>query len=239
MQSLTIRSQGILLALVLCLTTPTLVLAGTLEGTVVYRGAVPKLPTVDMNADPQCAARHDGTVTSSVLVLGSEANGGRTLGNVLVQITGRLPASPPASGTVVIDQVGCLYEPRLVGVQLGQSLEVRNSDGLMHNVHFLPKQNEEKNLAMPPFLKQVKVDFAKPEPAFPVKCDLHPWMKAWVAVLEHPYFATTGPDGVFRIEGVPAGTYTAAAWHEKLGRVESEVTVPADGSTTVNLVMSR
>ena len=240
MQSLTTRSLFGLLAVLgiaTCLAAPAL--GGTVEGKVVYRGAVPNLPTLDMNADPQCADRHESVVTSPILVLGDEMDGDHTLGNVLVQITGRLPASSPPDGIVVVDQVGCLYQPRVVGVRVGQTLEVRNSDGIMHNVHFVPHENDGKNLAMPPFLEKIQIEFAKPEPAFPVKCDIHPWMRAWIAVLEHPFFAVTGPDGAFTIEGVPAGTYRAVAWHERLGTIESEVEVPADGSVTVEFVMSR
>lgn len=249
MQSLTTRFLFVSLAslaLGACLPAPAVAdpgagtARGTMTGTVVYQGDVPNLPTLDMNADPQCAEQHEDAVTSPVLVLGTDTDAGHhTLGNVLVQITGRLPASPPTDGTVVIDQVGCLYHPRVVGVRVGQTLEVRNSDKIMHNVHFVPKENDGKNLAMPPFLEKIQIEFTEPEPAFPVKCDIHPWMKAWIAVMEQPYFAVTGPDGAFAIEGIPAGTYTAVAWHERLGTVKSQVTVPADGSATVEFVMSR
>ena len=243
MQSLTSRSRLALLTFAACCVAALPTLAGTVDGTVVFRGAVPNLPTVDMNADPQCANQHETDVVSPVLVLGEISGGDRTLGNVLVQITGQitgsLPGSALAEGTVVIDQVGCLYQPRVAALQFGQTLEVRNSDGIMHNVHFVPEKNDEQNLAMPPFLKQIQIDFAQPEPAFPVQCDIHPWMKAWVAVLDHPYFAVTGPDGTYSIEDLPAGSYTAVAWHEKLGTSESEVTVPADGSVRVDFAMQR
>jgi len=241
MQSLTSRSSLVLLALAACCLAAQPTLAGTVEGTVIYQGAVPNLPTVDMNADPQCADQHEGDVVSPVLLLGDEAGEGHTLGNVLIQITGELPASATdsANETVVIDQVGCLYRPRVVGVRVGQTLEVRNSDGIMHTVHFMPKANDERNEAMPSFLKQIRIDFDQPEPAFPVSCALHPWMKAWIAVLEHPYFAVTGVDGSFSIGGLPAGSYTAVAWHEKLGTVEGEFTVTLDESVEVNFVMGR
>lgn len=223
----------------LALALPGAAAAGTVEGTVVYSGAVPDLPTLDMSGDPLCAELHDRVVTSSVLVLGTASSGGHTLGNVLIQITGSLPTGPPAGGSVVLDQAGCVYSPRVVVLRPGQTLEVRNPDGIMHTVHFEPKENDEKNLAMPPFLKQAKVEFSQPEPAFSVKCDMHLWMKAWVAILDHPYFAVTGADGHFAIDGLPVGTYTAVAWHEKLGTVSSEFTVAGNETTTVELVLSR
>jgi len=107
----------------------------------------------------------------------------------------------------------------------------RNSDGILHNVHGLPSENREFNIGMPPTLKEKEQTFNKPEMAFPVKCDVHPWMKAYIAVMTHPYFAVTDRDGKFTIEGLPAGTYEIEAWHEKLGTQTAEVTVDGDGAT--------
>lgn len=213
--------------------------AGEVRGTAVYVGPIPELPTLDMGADPQCAAQHDGPVTSDVLVTGEEHGEGHTLGNVFVQIVGTVPNVPPSDDKAVLDQKGCRYQPRVLGVRAGQALEVRNSDGIMHNVHFLPEANEEKNLAMPPFLEKIEVEFVEPEPAFPVKCDIHPWMKAWVAVMDHPFFAVTGADGTYAIEGLPAGDYEVTAWHEKLGKRTQNITVPKEGTATAEFSFSR
>lgn len=239
----TLRSTLLLpLALLVALAAPAD--AGDVTGTAVYVGPIPELPTLDMGADPQCAAQHDGPVTSDVLVTGDRVTGekhgeGHTLGNVFVQIVGTVPNVPPPEAEAVLDQKGCRYQPRVLGVRAGQTLEVRNSDGIMHNVHFLPGANEEKNLAMPPFLEKIEVEFVEPEPAFLVKCDIHPWMKAWVAVMDHPFFAVTGADGTYAIEDLPAGDYEVTAWHEKLGKRSQKITVPADGAVEADFSFSR
>jgi hypothetical protein len=127
-----------------------------------------------------------------------------------------------------LDQVGCRYSPHVLGVQVGQTVEIRNSDGLLHNVHGLPKVNASFNRAMPPNVTEYRHVFEQPEAPFLVKCDVHPWMGAWIEVLDHPYFAVSGGDGRFEITGLPAGTYEVEAWHEMLGTRSATVTV-ADG----------
>lgn len=208
--------------------------AGSVTGTVTFDGAVPKLRPLSMDADPACAAKHRGEVPSDVLVLGD----GKTLGNVFVQlkgVPGGRSAAPPEP--VVIDQVGCLYRPRVAGVLVGQRVLFKNSDGLMHNVRVLPQQNDELNIAMPPVLKEVARTFDRPEPLFPVRCDIHPWMRAYIAVMTHPYFAVTAKDGRFEIEDVPAGEYELEVWHEKLGTKTKRVAVPASGAARIDFTL--
>lgn len=209
-------------------------LAGSITGKVVYDGKVPNLRPIDMNADPNCAAKHDGRVANPMLTLG-EGNG---MANIFVQVK-NAPASSAAapSEAVLIDQHGCMYEPRVVGAMVGQPVLFRNSDGILHNVHGLPKENREFNIGMPPTLKEKEQVFNKPEPAFPVKCDVHPWMQSFVAVMTHPYFATTDGNGNFTIEGVPAGTYEVEIWHEKLGTQTQSVTV-GDGAAELNFTVA-
>jgi plastocyanin len=200
----------------------------TVSGTVTYSGDVPNLRPVSMSADPACAAKHTGDVPNNVLVLGDS----QSLGNVLVYVKSGLPAgqySAPAE-PAVIDQNGCLYDPRVIGVMKGQEVKFLNSDGILHNVHALPQQNQEFNIAMPAERKEASHTFDQPEEAFRVKCDVHPWMNAYIRVLEHPFFATTGPDGQFSLANLPAGTYEIEAWHERLGTQTQSVTV-ADGAT--------
>ncbi len=200
---------------------------GTVAGAVVFDGQAPRLKPVAMSADPDCETKHEGPVVSQSLVLGE----GQSLGNVFVQVKNPPAGSyPTPAEPVVIDQNGCLYAPRVVGVQAGQTLRFLNSDGILHNVHGLAKVNREFNIGMPPSLTEKDTVFNQPEPLFPVKCDVHPWMRTYVAVMTHPFFAVTGETGEFSIDGLPAGTYEIEAWHEKLGTRSASVTV-ADGET--------
>lgn len=198
--------------------------AQAISGTVAYEGPVPKLRPVAMDADPVCALKHKTPVESEVLVLGP----GNSLGNVLVSVVKGLPAGktyPAPKEPVVMDQKGCKYSPHVMGLMVGQPFKVLNSDGLLHNVHALPKVNQPFNMAMPPTRTEATQTFTKEEGIFTVKCDVHPWMQAYVRVLSHPYFAVTQPDGRFSIPGLAPGTYELEAWHEKLGTQTATVTV--------------
>jgi plastocyanin len=181
-----------------------------------------------MAADPVCAGKHDSPVMPQVLVLGE----GNTMGWVFVKVSAGVPEGsyPPPSEPAVIDQNGCVYHPHVLGMMAGQELKFLNSDGILHNVHGLPKENREFNLGMPATVTEQSVTLNRPEPLFTVKCDVHPWMNAYVAVMTHPFWAVTGENGAYAIGSLPAGTYTIEAWHERLGQQTSEVTV-ADGET--------
>lgn len=203
----------------------------TITGTITYVGQVPNLPTIDMNADPTCAAKHSGPVPVQALVLGD----GNTVGNIFVQVKDSFAQGdyPPPTTPVVIEQDGCMYNPHVVGVMAGQPLEFWNADGVLHNVHGLPQKNREFNLGMPATLREKQEVLNTPESLFPVKCDVHPWMNAYVAVMSHPYFDVTGTDGKYSIK-VPAGTYTIETWQEKLGTQTQQVTVGAGETKTVD-----
>jgi plastocyanin len=215
---------------------------GSVTGTITYDDQVPPpgrgpFAPLDLSADPACAKMHDDPVYSGVLVLGD----GNTMGNVFVQVK-----NPPAGNhdapreAVVIDQQGCFFVPRVVGVMAGQPLSFKNSDGFLHNVHGLPQENREFNIGMPPTLKEESVSLNKPEPVFTVKCDVHPWMNSYVAVMSHPYFAVTGEDGTFAIDGLPDGTYEVEAWHERLGTQTARVTIRGGRTTaTANFSFTR
>jgi plastocyanin len=211
--------------------------AATLSGTVKFEGTAPTLKPIEMAADPNCARKHSTAVANEMLVLGS----GNTVANVLVRVKSGLPAGKtyPAPATpAVIDQNGCQYHPHVLGMMVGQELEIKNSDGLLHNVHALPKINAEFNRAMPATMTDFKHKFDKPEDIFRVKCDVHPWMGSWVSVMTHPFFAVTGTDGKFTIPNLPAGTYEIEAWHEKLPGKTVSVTVTGDEKKTVDFSLA-
>ncbi len=215
------------LAVLLVATAPTAWAAGaTVSGTVSYTGQVPNLKPLSMDADPVCAKKHDAPVANEALVLGS----GNTMGNVIVWVSSGLPAGktwPAPKEPVTLNQDGCLYKPHVMGIMVGQPYKILNSDGILHNVHALPKVNPAFNKAMPPAVKEAETTFEKEEAIFQIKCDVHPWMSAFVGVFANPFFAVTGPDGKFAITGLDPGTYELSAWHEKLGTQKASVTVAA------------
>jgi hypothetical protein len=187
-----------------------------------------------MDADPVCAKKHATPVTNEMLVLGS----GNTMGNILVYVSKGLPAGKtyPAPATpVTLDQNGCMYVPHVQGIMVGQTYHILNSDGVLHNIHSLPKINSQFNKPMPPSVKETNTKFDKAEDVFKIKCDVHPWMEAYIGVFNHPFFATTKADGKFTISGLDPGTYTITAWQERLGVQTTTVTVGANETKTANI----
>ncbi len=205
---------------------------GTITGTVKFEGQVPHFRPINMDADPICSASHNGSVYPQMLVLGD----GNTMGNVFVYVKSGLSKTdyPAPAEAVVINQKGCNYSPHVAAVMVGQKLRILNPDGTLHNVHAMCKVNPEFNMAMPKFRTEVEKTFDKPEFMFPIKCDVHPWMNAWLAVMSHPFFSVTKADGKFEIKDLPAGTYEIEAWHEKLGTKTATVTVTNGGTQTVD-----
>ena len=209
-------------------------LAGTVTGSVKFEGTAPKLRPLKMEADPGCAKKHSGPVAPELLVLGD----GNAMANIFVRVTEVPGNHATPSEPVVMNQEGCQYIPHVMGVMVGQKFLVRNSDGLLHNVHSLAKVNQAFNRAMPGAVKEVDFTFDKEELMFKIKCDVHPWMGAYVGVMTHPFFDVTGKDGKFEIKGVPAGTYEIEAWHEKLGTKTASVTVGDNDTQTVDFSMT-
>ena len=205
--------------------------ASSVTGTVIYTGKPPTLKPLSMDADPVCAKKHSGPVANESLVLG---NGG-TMGHIMVFVSKGVPAGktyPVPPTPIVLDQNGCQYKPHVMGIMAGQPYKILNSDSLPHNVHTLPKVNKSFNQSMPGTLKEVTTKFDKPEPIFQVKCDVHPWMMAYIGVFTHPFFAVTSADGKFTLSGLDPGTYEITAWHEKLGTQTATVTVGANDKKT-------
>ena len=205
--------------------------ASSVSGTVTFAGKVPTLRPLAMDADPACAKKHTGPVPAEMLVLGN----GSTMGNIMVWVSKGLPAGkawPVPKTPVVLDQKGCMYVPHVMGIMVGQTYRILNSDGVLHNVHTLPKINKAFNRAMPPTLKEATTTFDKEEAIFHIKCDVHPWMSAYVGVFTHPFFSVTNTDGKFTISGLDPGTYEITAWHERLGTQTASVTVGANDKKT-------
>jgi plastocyanin len=227
-------AYGLRLAAVLVVITvwPSLaVAASSITGTVTFAGKAPNLRPLTMDADPVCAKKHSGPVPNELLVLGN----GNTMGNIMVWVSKGLPAGktfPAPQTPVVLDQNGCQYKPHVMGIMVGQPYKILNSDGLAHNVHTLPKVNPTFNKSMPATLKEATTKFDKPEPIFQIKCDIHPWMSAYIGVFTHPFFSATSTDGKFTISGLDPGTYEITAWHERLGTQTASVTVGANDKKT-------
>jgi len=203
---------------------------GSIVGTIKFEGGTPHLRLIHMDADPVCYAVNKGNVHSQEIILGDK----NSLRDVFVYIKSGLTKTnyPPPTEDAVINQAGCNYAPHVIGVMKGQKVKFLNPDGTLHNVHVMCRINPEFNAAMPDFRKEMQVSFDKPEFMFPIRCDVHPWMQAWIAVMAHPFFSVTGLSGKFEIKNIPAGTYAIEAWHEKLESKTATVTV-TDGATQI------
>ena len=195
---------------------------GSITGTITFEGKAPKMRPLKLDADPICVVNNEIAPKKEWLIL--DENKG--VKNVLVFVTEGLNIdySPPED-PVVIDQKGCIYSPHVLGIMAGQQLDILNNDGTLHNIHALPKVNKEFNKAQPRSKKKLSVKFEKPEAPFKVKCDVHPWMGAYIGVFDHPCFAVSGDDGTYIISDLKPGEYVIEAWHEKLGSQTANVTV--------------
>jgi hypothetical protein len=208
--------------------------AATVSGKVSFTGEKPKVPTLDMSANPACAKAHSTPAKSEEVVI----NDNGTLKNVLVYVKGVPDRQYPApSGAVTLDQKGCQYGPHVVAVMSGQNIEIKNDDPTNHNIHPLPKINQEWNESQAPGSDPKMRSFAREEkdPPIAVKCNVHPWMRSYIAVSNDPYTAVTGDDGTYTIKSLPPGSYTLVTWHEKYGKKETPVTVAAKDTKTVDV----
>jgi plastocyanin len=192
-----------------------------------------------MSATPFCMKAHPEGAKSEEVVTGS----GGTLKNAFVYVKSGLPDKtwPAPSTPVLLDQKGCMYSPHVVAVMAGQNIEVKNSDQTNHNIHPLPKVNQEWNESQAPGSDPKMRTFAREEmdPPIAVKCNVHPWMRSYIAVMNHPFFAVTGDDGTYTIKGLPPGTYTITVWHEKLAPtgMDQQITVGPKESKTQDFTL--
>lgn len=196
--------------------------AGTVKGVISFEGTPPAPKKIDMSEEPTCADKHQamgGAVTEDVVVKDGK------LKNVFVYIKEGLSGTyPKPSARVTIDQNGCVYNPHVLGIQPGQTLVIKNSDGLLHNINAKPDQNRGFNISQPTNMESTRT-FTTPEVMIPVECDVHGWMKAYIGVLDHSFYSVTADQGAFALKGLPAGTYVIEAWHEKYGTQTQTVTV--------------
>lgn len=211
--------------------------AADIVGTVTLKGSPPKEKDITpLKEDPNCGKLHSEMPTTHFYVAGP--NGG--LADVVVSLQGVSGKSAGASARPAeLDQKGCEYVPQILAVQTDQKIVIKNSDPVLHNVHDLPAEagNKEQNMAQMPGGPELSFTFAKPEMFLKFKCDVHPWMFAWVSVFDHPYFAVSGKDGTFKIANVPAGKYTIQAAHRKAGTATQEIEVKEGQPAKVNFAL--
>ena len=199
-------------------------------GVVKFKGTALKPTRIDMSADPYCAKAHSSPATTEETLV--DTNGG--LENVVVFVSDGLQSAtfPVPDEPAVMEQKGCQYKPHVLAMRAGQKLKVVNSDATTHNIHPMPNNNREWNVSQPQGVPVEQI-FAREEVAISVKCNIHPWMRSYIAVVKNPYFAVTDKSGAFELKNLPPGTYTVQAWHEKLGSKTQKITVSAGATPTM------
>lgn len=203
----------------------------SIAGKVSYSGEPAETSLIKMSADPRCHELHpDGLERSAFIV--SEDGG---VADVVVYVKGVSGSYPAPAEASLLDQDGCNYSPHSVALMTGQQFTIRNSDATLHNIHPRPKKNAEFNVGQPRQGMETTKTFTDPELLIPVGCDVHPWMRAYVSVFDHPFFAVTGADGSFEIKGLAAGEYAVEAIHPTLETVSGTITVEDGGAATLNL----
>lgn len=204
---------------------------GTIAGHITLAGKPPGNPIIRMGMDPKCADMNRGrqVIQEQALVTGDGS-----VANVFVRLEGTFPPSPVPATPVVIDQRSCVYGPRVVGMRVGQRLQIRNDDDLLHNVHSSSAANNSFNVGQPKAGAMFDYTPKSPEVMLKLGCDVHRWMVAFVGVMPHPYFAVSSATGQYEIAQVPPGTYTIKSWHEQFGERTATVTVKAGGRTSAD-----
>jgi plastocyanin len=211
--------------------TPDLANGATITGKVIFDGTKPVAKTLDMSANPVCMRAHASSPQKSEEV---QVNDNGTVKDAFVWIKSGLPDQTWQVPTtaVTLDQNGCVYKPHVIGIMAGQNIEIKNSDPTNHNIHPMPTINADWNESQPPGSEAKMKTFPRQEVMIPVKCNIHNWMRSYIGVVSHPFFAVTGDDGTYTIKGLPPGTYTIQVWQEKYGTQDQQITVGAKDSKT-------
>ena len=207
--------------------------AGVVSGVIKLDGTPPKMRNINMRSVPTCNQMHETPALTEDVVMGDDS----TLQNVVVYLRGDFSAYsfPQNTEPAKIDQYGCVYVPHVIAVTTTQPVQVHNSDMATHNSLALTKVNSPWNETQAVGGKPVERVFSAPEVALALKCNIHPWMKVYVAIFSHPYFQVTGKDGSFTLKNVPPGNYKLTAWQERYGTIEQPITVTASGQQNVTL----
>ncbi len=210
----------------------------SITGKVIFKGdpANYKRTKINTTKDPNCK-KAKKTIGSEKVIVNKKTDP-MTLRNVVVSIKEGLgkKSFPVSKEELTIIQIGCQYKPHVLAGQAGQTLRILNGDNTNHNIHFLPKVNDEHNFTQPKKdTEKGKTIILKAEDPFKVKCDVHPWMNCFVAIFEHPFFDVTSKDGTFTLTGMPDGAYTIEAWHEAFGKVTAEVEVSGGKAANMDL----
>ena len=205
--------------------------SGVIHGHVRLAADAPSNPTIRMGADPACSQLNAGRRLVQEFVLRNPEGG---LANAFVHLQGAFPHTQPPSASVALQQRGCVYQPHVIGMQVGQRLQVTNADPTLHNVHSLSTRGNDFNTSQlaggAPFIFSMRGE----EMMLRITCDIHSWMNIFVGVVNHPYFAVSGGDGSFEIAGVPAGRQTVQVWHERYGPLTAEAIVTPDAPAVVD-----
>lgn len=212
--------------------------AATITGKILYSGPKPVVRHIDMSAVPACQRAHPAPQKAETVVV----NPNGTLRYTFVWIKAGLPPNqkfPTPAAHAELVQQGCMYKPHVLAVMTNQPIDIKNDDPINHNIHPLPKINQEWNESQPPKDDTKIKIFPREEVMIPVKCNVHPWMRAYIAVVHHPFFAVTGADGTYTIKGLPAGTYTLEAWHETYGTMDQRITVGANDTKKIDFTYKK
>jgi plastocyanin len=217
-------------ALLSAVVVPSLMFAGTISGKVTYTGTPARQKPIDMSKEPSCAKQHATPQLMESVVTGT----GNTLENVVVYISAGAPDENGASAkAVTFTQQGCHYTPHVLAFEVNQELDVVNADQTSHNIHPLPKVNREWNKSQPPGSPNIKEKYDQPE-FISVKCNIHPWMHGWFAVLKTSHYAITGDGGTFTLPNLPPGKYTVTAWQEDYGTKTADITITGNETKNVD-----
>jgi len=224
-------SKQLLTALLMIVVCPVLLFgAGTVSGKITYTGTPAKMKPIDMSKEPTCAKQHPTPVMTEAVVTG----GNNALANVVVYVSaGASDESSVPSQAVTLTQKGCQYIPHVLAMHTGQELKVVNDDQTSHNIHPLARINREWNKSQPPGTPPLSEKFDKEE-FIPVKCNVHPWMHGYFAVLKTSHYATSGENGSFTLPNLPPGKYTITAWQENYGAQTQDVTISGNETKTVD-----